>query len=138
MKKILLSILIVGFTFAFSQETSNLNLQESNVSQTKLPLSEFDTPAEFPGGMNAFRMYISNNLKTDSFDNVSGKLKADIKFKITTEGKIQDITATGSNTAFNNEMIRVIKSIKTKWKPATRKGQPVDNWFTFPMNMQIH
>lgn len=136
MKKILISILILGFTFVFSQETSSLN--ESNTSQAKQPLSELDSPAEFPGGMDAFRMHISKNLRTSSFDNVSGRLTSNIKFKITSEGKIQDITATGSNAAFNSEMIRVIKSIKTKWKPATHNGQPVDNWFTFPMNMQIH
>lgn len=137
MKKIITLILLGTVTLIFSQEKST-QLNESNASQAKQPLSEFESPAEFPGGINAFRTHLSQNIQTSSFDNVSGRLRSDIKFKITAEGKIQNITATGNNVAFNNEMIRVIKLIKTKWQPATSNGKPIDYWFTFPMIMQIH
>ncbi|GAB0154896.1 hypothetical protein CHRYSEOSP005_01560 [Chryseobacterium sp. Alg-005] len=134
MKKIFLFAFFIISALAFSQENGHVKPDESNI---KRPLSESESPAEFPGGLNAFRMNISKNLNSSSFDSVSGTIKSDIKFKINTDGKIQDITATGSNVAFNNEMIKAIKSIKTKWKPAISNGQPVSQWVSFPMIMQM-
>ena len=39
--------------------------------------------------------------------------------------------ASGSNSDFNSEAVRTVKSIKTKWVPAKINGQPVRQRFSY-------
>lgn len=136
MKKILLFGLLLGFQFAFSQ-TSKEDSKDQKVPATDIQtFNETDIAASFPGGMEALRRHISSEFDTSKI-NGSGVFKSVTKFLIHADGSTESISTTGNNAAMNKEMTRVIKAIKTKWKPATRDGQPVETWYTIPMTINI-
>ena len=47
-----------------------------------------------------------------------GTIKATVTFIVERDGSITDIKVQGGNSDFNQEAIRTVKSVKTKWKPA--------------------
>jgi len=53
------------------------------------------------------------------------------------DGSISNIKITGTNSDFNQEAERTIKSIKTKWTPAQLKGKAVRSSFRMPISMRI-
>jgi len=136
MKNIFAIVLCLVFGFGFSQvkEPETVQPQAVNDSARVRINRKVDSPAEFPGGMNAFRRAFSRNF---SISRLSGKIrettKTEAQFLIDTEGNISSIIVTGDNPALNKEMERVLKSIKTKWKPAMYKDQPVEYHMRLPL-----
>ena len=96
-----------------------------------------DQAADFSGGgINGFRKKF-----IDGFDNGSvegeGTLKTEITFVVERDGSLTQVKATGSNSDFNREAERTIKSIKQKWNPGKVNGQPVRSRFRFPISMNF-
>ncbi len=96
-----------------------------------------DQAADFTGGgINGFRKKF-----IDGFDNGSvegeGTLKTEITFVVERDGSLTQVKATGSNSDFNREAERTIKSIKQKWNPGKVNGQPVRSRFRFPISMNF-
>ncbi|KAA2221452.1 energy transducer TonB [Chryseobacterium sediminis] len=133
MKKISILILLLGAQFAFSQTTQ----KEESKSQptTSAENNNIETPVEYPGGMIALRQDISQIFDASKFEGSSGISKSVTKFDINPDGSISSISTTGNNPALNKEMDRVIKTLKTKWKPATKNGQPITSTYRIPMTL---
>ncbi|SMC73626.1 TonB C terminal [Chryseobacterium sp. YR221] len=127
MKKLMTIILCLGATLAFSQTQETVHQADREHLD---PTAE--KPAEYPGGMNAFRKEIAQNINIKSIRGVSGKLSSYAKFAINVKGEIESLTTTGGNEAFNKEVERAITSLKTKWTPASYQENLVKYWFTVP------
>ncbi|REC80470.1 hypothetical protein DRF60_01815 [Chryseobacterium elymi] len=138
MKKISMLFLLLGTQLVFSQvSTKEKTPEQPNALESVVsPLLETDIPAEFPGGMTALRRHISSEFDHSRL-NASGKLKSVTKFLIHPDGSMSSISTTGDEPSMNKEMTRVIKRIKTKWKPAMRNGQPIKTWYEIPMSISI-
>ncbi|MDP9958699.1 energy transducer TonB [Chryseobacterium lathyri] len=138
MKKISILFLLLGAQLAFSQAPTKEKTPEqpSALDSVVSPLLETDIPAEFPGGMTALRGHISSEFDHSRL-NGSGKLKSVTKFLIHADGSMSSISTIGDDPSMNKEMTRVIKRIKTKWKPAMRNGQPIKTWYEIPMSISI-
>ncbi|PZU90794.1 MAG: energy transducer TonB [Chryseobacterium sp.] len=95
-----------------------------------------DVSADFKGGINAFRQKVAQGFDTESVEN-GGMVSAVITFVVEKDGSISNLKVNGSNTDFNSEAERVIKSIKTKWTPAQLKGKVVRSSFRMPISMKI-
>ncbi len=106
------------------------------VSQTEV-YTEVEQLADYPGGINSFRGKVSENFDTSAMNGDEGTLKTEVTFVVERDGSITAVKANGSNSDFNREAERTIKSIKTKWTPAKINGQPVRYRFRLPLTMNF-
>lgn len=106
------------------------------VSQTQV-YTEVEQLAEFPGGINSFRNKVGGSFDTSVMDGDEGTVKTEVTFVVERDGSITDVKASGSNSTFNAEAIRTVKSIKNKWTPAKINGQAVRYRFRLPLTMNF-
>ncbi|WP_312766879.1 energy transducer TonB [Epilithonimonas sp.] len=98
--------------------------------------NEADVAADFKGGINAFRQKVAQGFDTESVGQ-DGMISAIITFVVEKDGSISNLKVNGSNSDFNSEAERAVKSIKTKWTPAQLKGKSVRSSFRMPISMKI-
>ncbi len=98
-----------------------------NGSLDKLP--------EFPGGIKKFNVYIANHFEKPDLGTVK-TLKVLVSFVIETDGSISDIKVLENpGNGLDKEAIRVLQSLRTKWKPGIKDGKPVRTLFTLPISI---
>ena len=110
---------------------------ESKAPSTTEVYESVDQEAEFPGSLNSFRNKIAENFDNSAMEGGEGTLKTTVTFIVERDGSISDVKATGSNSDFNSEAVRTVKSIRTKWVPAKINGQPVRQRFRLPLTMNF-
>ena len=94
---------------------------------------------EFPGGMQALMMFLSNNIQYPKVSRDNGSQgKAIVSFTVNTDGTIQDIEIIKStgDMYLDKEAIRLV-GIMPKWKPGRIAGKPVRVKFTLPVNFRL-
>ena len=95
---------------------------------------------EFPGGEEALRKYIADNVKFPDEAKANGQEgKVFVQFIIDKNGDAKDVeivNGTGID-CLDNEAIRVVKSMP-QWKPGRQRGQNVNVSFTVPINFQLN
>lgn len=96
-----------------------------------------DVSAEFTaGGIDGFRQRVQENFDVEAVE-AEGILTTNVSFVVELDGSISQVKATGSNSDFNREAERVIKSIRTKWKPGKQGNQNVRSRFRLPLKMRF-
>lgn len=119
------------------------NASGSNTSVTipastgPVKASKLDRQPNFPGGINNFYQYVANN-----FDRVNLEegetIRVNVSFVIETDGTMTDIQVREkTNSIIAKEAIRVLKSLKKKWTPGIKDGQPVRTQFTLPIAVSM-
>jgi hypothetical protein len=113
------------------QEKINDSIYYSTPHFGKVGLSQFRTPAEFPGGLIAFQKYIEYNINRDVpviNKAPSGKYTVYVTFTIDIDGTLKDIrTENDPGYGTKEEAIRVFKK-SPPWIPASEKGHKVLFW----------
>ncbi len=125
MKKIIFLFSLLLSIFIYSQAN-----QDSDIINEKV-----EKLAEFPGGINEFRMKITKFFRVDKVKFDKRTIKTIITFYIEKDGTLSDLKAFGGNQSLNDETIRAISKIKVKWTPAKIKGETVRSKFNFPLSM---
>ncbi|MCQ2236599.1 MAG: energy transducer TonB [Bacteroidales bacterium] len=97
-----------------------------------------DEMPQFPGGVEAMRRYIAENIK---YPAIAGEVdlhgRVWLTFIIDQKGTISDITVIRSlDPHLDAEAIRVVKSMP-KWEPGLIKGRPVKVKYTLPVHFDI-
>ena len=110
---------------------------ESKAPSTTEVYESVDQEAEFPGSLNSFRNKIQENFDNSAMEGGEVTRKATVTFIVERDGSISDVKASGSNSDFNSEAVRTVKSIRTKWVPAKINGQPVRQRFRLPLTMNF-
>ena len=111
---------------------------ESKAPSTTEVYESVDQDAEFPGGgLGAFRNKFVENFDTGAMEGGEGTIKATVSFIVERDGSITDIKVQGGNSDFNQEAIRTVKSIRTKWKAAKINDQPVRQRYKMPLTMNF-
>ena len=96
-------------------------------------LAALDKLPEFPGGMPKFYAYVANNFEKPEIDETVNVL---LSFVIEKDGSITDIKVLRNpGYGLDKEAIRVLKSLKTKWKPGMKNGQAVRTLYTLPIKV---
>lgn len=97
-----------------------------------------DQQAEYPGGMNALRKFLSDNFDVEVMEGGEGTLRAKIKFVVERDGSVSQVQVSEKSGSrdFDNEAVRVVKKLK-KWSPAKKDGQNVRSWYTVPFVMNF-
>ena len=98
--------------------------------------SKIEVEADFPGGIEAWREFLSKNLNPNvPGDNAcpAGKYNVIVKFIVNKEGYIDSIIPeTNYGYGMEEEVIRVIK-LSPKWKPAMQNGRKVKAYKRQPL-----
>lgn len=94
---------------------------------------------EYPGGINAFRKYIGDNLRYPPIaqeNNFTGTVH--VEFFIEKDGSISNVTvARKVGQGLDEEAIRVIKASK-KWTPGIQNGKEVRVRYSVPVAFKLN
>lgn len=96
---------------------------------------EVEQLAEFPGGDDAFREYISEDFDTSVIEDEDDVVTTTVSFVVERDGRMTQVKATGGPAEYREEAVRVVKSIRKKWKPAKVDGTPVRYRYKIPISM---
>jgi periplasmic protein TonB len=104
------------------------------------PATVVDVPAQFPGGDQKFREYISTTFEYPprcSEENINGYVL--LKFVVDAAGAISRVTAveeTKSCPEFTQEAIRILKK-SPRWIPAQNNGKFTTAWRQIPIKLTL-
>ena len=94
--------------------------------------------AEFPGGDRTLLDFLKSNLvypKVAQDSSIQGRVI--VKFTIEKDGSITDVEVARSiYPALDEEAVRVV-SMMPKWKPATKKGEPIRCKYMLPIFFRL-
>jgi protein TonB len=94
-----------------------------------------DEAALYPGGMNALRAFIAENIDINAID---GTAKVYLKFVVDTDGSISSVIVTKTTEdckSCEKAAIKVVKSMP-KWTPGKVNGEAVKSYYRLPINIQ--
>ena len=98
--------------------------------------STLDELPEFPGGINKFYQYVGNNFEKPELD--ISEAKVFVSFVIEKDGKMTDIKVLRNpGYGLDKEAIRVLRSLRTKWKPGIKDGEAVRTLYTLPITVKL-
>lgn len=96
-----------------------------------------DKVPEFPGGINKFLEIVGKNYKVPDIERIT-TIKVYVSFVVEKDGSISNVRVPKDpGNGLGEEAIRVLKSIKTKWKPGMMKGKPVRTSYTLPIVVNV-
>lgn len=95
-----------------------------------------DKQPEFPGGIDQFREYVARNFTSPATDQAT-TVRIYVLFVIEADGTMTGIRARTTDPQLEREAIRVLKSLRKKWRPGMLDGQPVAATFTMPILLKI-
>ena len=124
MKKLLFFFLFLVSVTAFSQ------------SKEEFTEEKVDVVAQFHEGIQVFRSVFAKNIKVNKIKG-KGIFRTELIFIVERDGTISGIKAKGDNESFNQETIKALKKIITKWRPAKVNGVDVRSYYKFPSTANI-
>lgn len=142
---IIMTILLFGGVFLLNQnivaQNKSDNATYKNVSNAKENNDGVDQEAKYPGGLDAFIKYISENTKypkSAKESGISGTVY--LEFTISPNGDLKDINVLRGikgGEALDQEAVRVLKSVPKKWQPAMKDGKAVAVKMTMPLRFEL-
>jgi TonB family protein len=101
--------------------------------------SRVDVQPQFPGGLQAFGVFLGNNIKypaDDAKNKVQGKVIC--KFVVEKDGHLSNIEVVRATTeAMGKEAVRVLSS-SPKWTPGQQNGRLVRVYYMVPINFSTN
>ncbi len=98
----------------------------------------FDTLAEFPGGIESLQRFLSHNIKYPEEaveKNIEGRVI--LRLFVTENGSVRDIAIVRSvHPLLDNEAIRVVSKLP-RFVPAKYKGRNKESYFTMPVYFHL-
>jgi len=142
MQKILLCTLCTFFFLndSFCQKDSVSNKQNTAIVIGGKVYEKVEIEAAFPGGVNAWRLYLQQNLKANvpvKKGAPAGTYQVIVRFIVSTDGQITDVEAeTDYGYGMEKEVIRIIKK-GPKWLPAMQNGKSVNAYRRQPITFLV-
>ena len=130
-KFILLFVFFTLFCLGNSQAKENKSRKGVYSTVEKMP--------EYPGGMEALKNDIMNNIRYPELAKKNGiQGKVYVSFVIDKKGKVTDARVVkGVDSSLDQESLRVISNLKD-WTPGMEKGKKVKVEFTLPINFALN
>ena len=133
----------------FDQGTDDLNVvrehKEEVIVEEKTPVYEdnyvfqsVEQMPQFPGGDNELMKYLSNNIHYPTIAAENGiQGRVTVQFVVKKDGSVGEVKVVrGKDPDLDKEAVRVVKSLP-KFIPGKMNGQPVNVWFTLPVNFKL-
>ncbi|MDI9311372.1 MAG: energy transducer TonB [Limnohabitans sp.] len=93
----------------------------------------------FPGGIDAFLKIVGSRFQAPEAEEGEGTKRIIVMFVVERDGTLSNITVPRSaGKELDEEAIRVLKSIKTKWEPGIYNKQPVRTQYSLPIVVQTN
>ncbi|MGX7668183.1 energy transducer TonB [Flavobacterium pedocola] len=110
--------------------TPSTNTLESTVTVDKQP--------QYPGGIAEFLKNVGKKFNTPEVENDAKTLKVLVYFVIEKDGSLSNIKVT-RDPGYNlgKEALRVLNSMKTKWEPGYKNGEPVRTAYNLPIVINV-
>lgn len=97
------------------------------------PLMTAEVMPSYPGGMDALRKFLQKNLRNPEDLDEGQMVSVKIKFVVGYDGILKSfVTVEDGGTAFNNEVMRVLKKMPA-WVPGKTHGENVSVYYTIPV-----
>lgn len=97
-----------------------------------------DVAPLYPGGLDQFRKDVGSRFRTPVVENVS-TLKVYVYFVVETDGTLTSVKAASDpGHGMAAEAVRVLKSLKAKWKPGQKGGKAVRTAYTLPIIVRVN
>ncbi len=116
------------------ESAKNAAATELESDKVNVDLSELQKIAEYPGGLKKFYSKIITNFDNSEMD-YDGFSKINVSFVIEKDGTMSAITVNDPtmSKSIKKSIVRVLKSVKTKWSPAIKNDQPVRTGYDLPI-----
>lgn len=99
--------------------------------------SRVQASPEFPGGIKSFLALVGKRFKTPDIGE-EGIQRIFVYFVVEKDGTLSNIKVLKDpGYGLGNEAIRVLKSIKTKWKPGIQNNEPVRTAYNLPISVDM-
>jgi protein TonB len=102
--------------------------------------TKVEVEAEFPGGSNGWRRYLTNNLDSEvpgANGAPPGQYTVVVRFVVAKDGSVSDVQAeSGHGYGMEQESVRVIKK-SGKWKPGIQNGREVISYKRQPITWVV-
>lgn len=148
-----LPVLVFLFLFACqktaSEQPDSSSVLEQNAAERTiatdkdiLELFEVKQLPQFPGGEEALKKFLSQNIKyPDAARSESAEGMAVVTFVVAENGAIEKaegikMDGKGWRQDFQDEAVRVVQSMPS-WEPAVKNGKPVKVKFTLPIKFKF-
>lgn len=131
----------------FDKGTDDLNVvreyKDEVIVEEKKPEPEqvfqsVEQMPQFPGGEAELMKYIADHLRYPTMaaeNNIQGRVV--VQFVVTKTGAIGEVKVVRSRDVdLDKEAVRVVKSLP-KFIPGRMNGQPVNVWYTLPINFKL-
>ena len=120
-------------------EYENVMLDEFQMSPPQPKTIQMEEPAQFPGGAEALKKYLKENLVLpESVLKGEASGKCYMKFVVSAEGKISNVQVVRSIVNCKEcdaEAKRVVEKMPD-WIPGTNNGKPVNQWYNLPITFK--
>lgn len=105
---------------------------------TIVTTAALDNLPEFPGGIKKFYSYVGNNFEKPEIEGEQ-IIRVNVSFVIEKDGSMTDIEVMKDpGYGLGREAIRVLKSLKTKWKPGMIAGKPMRTAYNLPISVEMN
>ena len=147
-----LALLVFTCTKNGNEISLETEFENAEIDFTTIPEGEVSTASneseiffiveEMPdfqgGGQDAFRRYISENLRYPQVAADNGtEGRVFVQFVVNEDGAVSDATIVrGIDPSLDREALRVVMS-SPRWTPGRQRGEPVRVAFTFPINFVL-
>ncbi len=113
------------------------NSKPTDYGNTVVKATALDKLPEFPGGIAKFYSYVSTNFEKPEIENLES-VRVIVNFVIEKDGSMTDIQVRNNpGYGLENEAIRVLKSLKTKWSPGIINSKAVRTGYSLPITIQL-
>lgn len=137
---LLISCVMILFSFGVKGNDKPVltRLRLNDTTHNSQIYSRVDMQPQFPGGLEAFGLFLGKNIRypaEDAKNKVKGKVI--VKFVVEQDGRLSNITIVSSPTkAMADEATRVL-SLSPVWNPGYQNGHTVRVWYAVPINFSL-
>jgi len=115
-------------------ETGNGNTSNTAI---EMPTS-LEVQPQYPGGIGAFLKSVGKKFETPEVDVDAKTLQVMVYFVIEKDGSLSNIRVTRDpGYSLGKEASRVLNSMKTKWSPGYKNGEPVRTAYNLPITVNL-
>lgn len=90
---------------------------------------------EYPGGIIAFREFVTSKIKKPKIEDSNKKLKVYLSFTIEKNGSLTDVKIIRDSHNVGEQIVKAIK-LSPKWLPGILVGKPVRSSFNIPISIE--
>lgn len=113
--------------------------ETGNTSNAAIEIpASLEVQPQYPGGIGAFLKTVAQKFETPQVDEYAKTLQVMVYFVIEKDGSLSNIHVTRDpGYSLGKEASRVLNSMKTKWSPGYKNGQPVRTAYNLPITVNL-